>query len=124
MQTNNTILYHASFNVYEKSILTNGIQLPNGKSNFDMYEGEYIFLAPDPYYAESFVESVDTEIVSDEIYDSGFCVFEVTLPKDEYNIQLDINNLNGDTFMVDKSIPPQYIKLLEKINDEFITKNI
>lgn len=101
-------LYHASFNAYKDSILKNGLKLPNGKSNFGMYIGEYIFLAKDPIIAESYAESVDEDIVPKEIYNSGICIFEINLP-DNFILQVDANNLAKNTFMVDKKIPPECI---------------
>lgn len=103
--------YHASFNCYKDSILKDGLKLPNGKSNFGMYIGEYIFLAKYPEQAESYAECVDEDIVPDEVYNSGICIFEISFPNYAFDVLIDDNNACGDTFMVYEPIPPNYIKL-------------
>lgn len=109
------ILYHATYGPLMEKIQKEGLRLPEGKSNWDMYAGEYIYLAANPYIAESYAETAD--YVPDE-WINDIVTLEVTV--DTNDVQRDPNTRcakeEGYSFVVAKPIPANQIKIWGKEN--------
>lgn len=104
-------LYHATYASLLNSILKDGLKLPEGYSNWDMYAGEYIYLADDPYVAESYAECADH--VPEDVFKCEIVILEVQV--EEKDLAHDPNIRCAEeyenSFVVSKPIPASNIKI-------------
>lgn len=69
-------LYHATYKYYLPSIKKFGLNPKKNKiKTWDISEDNMLYLADDPYIAESYAEAADD--VPDYIYDTGIIVFRI-----------------------------------------------
>lgn len=85
-------LYHATFQAYCLSIEEKGL-IPGQQKTWENCESGFVYLAEDMDGAVSFCEAA--EDVSDEIYNSGICCYEVELSA------LDLTLLRDDPNILD-----------------------
>ena len=98
-------LYHATYLLHLESIMTNGLKGTKTK-NWDMSQ-EIVYLAFDPWVAESYAESSD--VVEEKWLDEIVILQIDTEGIDPELLKQDLNNSNGKTLEYHGVISPQYI---------------
>ena len=101
-------LFHATYKPRLKSILSKGLIVDFKKKNWEDSE-DLIYLADDPYVAESYAESSD--MVNEDWLDQ-IVILEIDINYlEEAFLEIDSNNLEGDTYQYSKNIPPEAIRI-------------
>jgi hypothetical protein len=104
------ILYHATYKPLLKSIIKKGLGGNKRKNWEDSIKG-VVYLAKDPYVAESYAESAEEEYVPDSWLDNIVILQIDTTNLDKSKFIVDRNNLSGDTLEYFGIIPSSEIKL-------------
>ena len=112
-------LYHATYNYYLPKIKEFGLDTRNSDKMWSDSKPGIVYLSDDPYVAESYAEI--SEMVSDEVYDSGIVILEIST-KD-----IDVNRLEKDsnvrmedshTYEYHGEIPWENINIFGSINEK------
>lgn len=105
------ILYHATYRPLLRNIKKEGL-VPGKRKNWDndsqIYKN-YVYLADDPYVAESHAESAD--LVKEEWTDDIVILQINTSLLNKEKIEEDHNNIGGDTFQYEGIIPSSAISV-------------
>ena len=101
-----SVLYHATYSPHLSSINKYGL-VGSLSSNYSDSK-DVIYLANDPYTAESYAETSDT--VPEDWLDEIVILEIDTRGLDEDKIFIDRNNLENDTFEYHGIVDPSYIK--------------
>lgn len=113
----NTIkhLYHATYGPNIKSIMKYGL-IPNIEEKIWEDSDDYVYLANDPYVAESYAETAldENENLPEELYDDIVILEIDTSGLDLDKLYSDSNVIDGDsTFQYEDVIDPKYIHIYE-----------
>lgn len=112
-ESNQNILYHATFGCYIEQIQEEGL-IPGKNKNWSDSSNKVVDLADDKEYAASFCEVAE---VSDEVYDSGIYVVGIDASKlDMSKMSIDKNNLAEDTYEYEGTIPTYAFVSIEEFD--------
>ena len=112
------VLYHATYREYLDSIMAGGLGTSDFKNWSESKRG-VVYLAEDPYVAESYATSAEEDEVPLEFIDNVVVLAVSTNGLDQNKFFLDDNNLSGDTFEYHGAIPPSNIKIHEFQFEEY-----
>lgn len=103
------VLYHATYKPLLKKIMQNGLG-GNTRKNWEDSVSGVVYLAYDPYQAESYAETSD--MVPESWLDNIVILQVNTIGLDKSLFSIDKNNLSGDTLEYNGIIPIKNIKYL------------
>ena len=117
IENNNNLpqyLYHATYELYLKSIMKNGLGGNNLRKNWSDSKDNTVYLSTDPNIAESFAET--SELADDDFIDNNdIIILQINtkfLDKNKLHLDSNISDNNDYSFEYNGIIPSNAISIL------------